>query len=234
MMEPEVLEAAEAVRALLSADTVSWRPEPGDEVLGLLKALTRRTTEHSENYPVLTIAPLDGSTWIDVHAFHTVLWDEVEKQDPRVGDLVGVRYIGRVAGGKGGDGYERYRFGAQRLASSSGSPDPAALQDDDGRGSGSVPERSSTPASDSGAPVPEGSPRASTVALGEVHRSALGGEPEPLGGENQWAALLDLCDGNEQIATNRINARNHASYTRQTARAGATWSELEKALEPMQ
>jgi hypothetical protein len=85
-------DAIAVVTDLLSLDAELWKPEPGDQVAGTLRAIGRRTTQHSTDYPVLTIQQADGACF-EVHAFHTVLWEEVRLQQPRIGDVVGAAQI---------------------------------------------------------------------------------------------------------------------------------------------
>lgn len=104
-LDDAVREAAD----LLASDAEPWRPEPGSQILGLLRAIGRRSSTHSTDYPVLTIEDGDGR-WYDVHAFHTVLWQEIERQKPNPGDVCGVRYIGKKPGGQNGEGYDAYKL----------------------------------------------------------------------------------------------------------------------------
>jgi hypothetical protein len=46
---------------------------------------------------------------------HQVLKDELDRKQPRPGDLVAIRYIGRVQGGQDASGYARYRVEVDRL-----------------------------------------------------------------------------------------------------------------------
>lgn len=88
----------EDIHELLDRETLTWDPEPGDAIVGILRATSRRTSAHTENYPVLTIEPEDGSTWVDVHAWHHVLWDEYRTQAPLIGDAIGIRFLGKAEG----------------------------------------------------------------------------------------------------------------------------------------
>ncbi len=54
--------------------------------------------------------------------------------------------------------------------------------------------------------------------------------PEAQATTAQWAKLLSLVDGSTKEATSLINDANGTHYTYPSAKAGATWAELEKAM----
>ncbi len=54
--------------------------------------------------------------------------------------------------------------------------------------------------------------------------------PEAKATTAQWAKLLSLVDGSTKEATSLINNANGTHYTYPSAKAGATWAELEKAM----
>ena len=94
---------------LLDLEVAGWKPEPGDKVIGLV-AMIQTAGEGGEYgaYPLLTIRKSDGSGWVAVHAFHNVLRGEIARAEVGVGDVIGIKYNGKVEGGKFGK-YENYR-----------------------------------------------------------------------------------------------------------------------------
>ena len=54
--------------------------------------------------------------------------------------------------------------------------------------------------------------------------------PEAQATTAQWAKLLSLVDGSTKEAVSLINDANGTHYTYPSAKAGATWAELEKAM----
>ncbi|MCH7701521.1 MAG: hypothetical protein IID37_07520 [Planctomycetes bacterium] len=57
-----------------------WKPEPGDRIVGTIRAFGKKTSQYG-THP-------------------TVLREEFQSQDPQVGDLVGIRYLGQPEGQK--------------------------------------------------------------------------------------------------------------------------------------
>lgn len=205
----DIEQAGQEVQEYLDTEIVAWRPEPGDAVVGVLRGLEHRTNEWSTNYPLLTIAPLSGATpWLGVHAFHTVLWKHVEDAAPQIGDVVGVKYLGRQGVGGSSNEYEGYKFTLRRTGSS---------------GNGAAHEGASTPEPEATGWSPESTMRAPAAPGTDSDENVVAGVA-------QWQALLAQCDGSEQAATNRINLANRTNYTKETARAGASWAEVQKAL----
>lgn len=89
------------------------------------------------------------------------------------------------------------------------------------------------PAEEGTAPVPQ-----EPVAFGEGAPAPSGAEAVPLPVDDpdrvatdvQWERLMHSVEGNKIRAKNKINRANKTSYTYETARAGATWAELVKAM----
>jgi hypothetical protein len=81
----------------------AWRPEPGEKLVGVVVELGDRDGGFGD-YPVVAVLGEDGEEYA-VHAFHTVLRNEVAKQRPAVGDRIGIAYHGKDAA----KGYEKYR-----------------------------------------------------------------------------------------------------------------------------
>lgn len=231
-------QAVADIQQLLDAETTSWRPEPGSQIVGVVKAIQHRTSDWSKDYPILTIAPSDGSVpWVDVHAFHTVLWQEIVNHAPRIGDTVGIRYVGKQPGGAG-ESYELYKFALARTASSLEADGAQALQapssapSDNGWGAAAQAGAAAAPADlSSGGRAPlEGSPIGAPVASGEGAAGAPG-EPDFPAAKAQWQVLLELSGNTMQGAADRVNLANGTNYTRATV-ATATADELARALSP--
>jgi hypothetical protein len=93
----------------LDSTAEAWRPEPGDKVVGVVADVDSRTTEFG-TYPIVTLRT-DADEEIAVHAFHTVLKREFAKRPPRLGEGLGIKYLG-----KSEKGYEGYRIVWQDVA----------------------------------------------------------------------------------------------------------------------
>jgi hypothetical protein len=73
----------------------AWRPEPEERLAGDVVDITRLTSSYDEAaYPCVTIRKQDGSGEAAFHAFHTVAKRELSKLRPRVGDTIGIKYLG--------------------------------------------------------------------------------------------------------------------------------------------
>ncbi len=81
-----------------------WKPEVGDKLVGEVIELDTRDSGFGE-YPLVGVLTEDGRevTW---HAFHTVAKSELARKRPKVGDLIGVVYQGKL----NGKDYESYRI----------------------------------------------------------------------------------------------------------------------------
>jgi hypothetical protein len=75
----------------------AWRPTDGQELIGTVVALNERTTEQG-TYPIVTVKPDGEEPALAFHAFHKVAKDQLAEQRPRVGDGIGIRYLGEVDG----------------------------------------------------------------------------------------------------------------------------------------
>ena len=74
----------------------AWRPEAGDKLVGEIVGLSERPGYDETPYPIVTVRQDDG-TELALHAFHTVIANELAKQRPVVGERIGVKYLGRTA-----------------------------------------------------------------------------------------------------------------------------------------
>lgn len=86
----------------MSADdgtfAAGWKPKAGDRVEGRITSLDIRHGEY-EPYPIVTIT--NGEEAVAIHAFHTVLKNELSKRRPQIGDRLIVTYHGMRATNSG-------------------------------------------------------------------------------------------------------------------------------------
>ena len=90
-----------------------WRPQSGDKLIGTIVEITEGASEYG-TYPLIVVQPDDDPTPRSVHAFHTVLKNELEKLRPTEGDSIGIKYLGRQTGKGGGASYESYKVALER------------------------------------------------------------------------------------------------------------------------
>lgn len=112
-------------------DPEGWRPEVGDVVIGTIDEVTTGNGDFGE-YPLLIIEKADGE-FIAVHAFHSVLRNEIESLQPSEGDEIGVKYLGKKEpkGGlkKGMSPFENYKVKLDRKSPAGSTvPSPARVQ----------------------------------------------------------------------------------------------------------
>jgi hypothetical protein len=92
----------------------AWRPKPGDQIVGVVTDLAVRDGDYGR-YPVVTIraegSGFDGE--VAIHAFHAVLASELARVEPKVGDQIGIRYLGLVDGAE--RSYHGYRVAKEGL-----------------------------------------------------------------------------------------------------------------------
>lgn len=80
----------------------AWKPSPGDKLVGIITDLSTRDGEYG-TYPIVTVRSEDGE--YALHAFHEVLQNELARVAPKVGDQLGIKYVGKDPD----KGYHRYR-----------------------------------------------------------------------------------------------------------------------------
>ncbi len=85
----------------------AWRPEPGGKLVGTVTDLSEREGYDGDPYPILTVRTESGE--YAVHAFHTVLRNELARIRPQVGTELGIKYEGKKATGNGRGTYHSYR-----------------------------------------------------------------------------------------------------------------------------
>ena len=86
----------------LDSQAEAWKPQSGEKLIGVVVDVDSRTTEFG-TYPIVTLST-DAGDEVAVHAFHTVLKNEFAKRQPRLGERIGIKYLGRSE-----KGYEAYR-----------------------------------------------------------------------------------------------------------------------------
>jgi hypothetical protein len=93
----------------LDSAAEGWKPKPGDKIVGEVIDVDSRETEYGV-YPIVTLRT-DAEDELAIHGFHTVLKSEFAKRPPRLGERIGVKYLG-----KSDKGYEAYRVVFERAA----------------------------------------------------------------------------------------------------------------------
>jgi hypothetical protein len=95
---------------------VSWRPDVPTEAHPpvLVGTLLRVEQGHTSWGPkrIAVIRDLAGEVW-SVWLLHKVLVDEFARQAPRIGELLAVKYLGKVIPERGSP-YEKYRLAIDR------------------------------------------------------------------------------------------------------------------------
>ncbi len=89
----------------------AWRPDPGDKLVGTLVDVSEYDGGYGA-YPVLVIRGDDGAehAW---HAMHSVARGEVGRLQPRIGERLGVKYLGKQIS-KSGVSYNGWRVAGDR------------------------------------------------------------------------------------------------------------------------
>jgi hypothetical protein len=80
----------------------AWRREDSPKIVGEVTALSEREGTYGR-YPIVTLRTEQGERAI--HAFHEVLANELARIAPKVGDKIGVKYMGKHEE----RGYHQYR-----------------------------------------------------------------------------------------------------------------------------
>ncbi len=92
----------------LESTAEPWKPTPGNRLVGQVVDVDSRTTEFG-TYPIITVLTEAGDEFA-VHGFHAVLKNEFAKRRPRIGERLGIKYLGRQE-----KGYEGYRVAWQEV-----------------------------------------------------------------------------------------------------------------------
>ncbi len=102
-----------SIEAALDADyATAWKPEPGDTLIGQVTEITERDGGYGV-YPIVTVKRDDGEE-LALHAYHTVAQNELAEQRPQIGERIGIKYVGRVAGKDAKGSYHAYRIKVDR------------------------------------------------------------------------------------------------------------------------
>jgi hypothetical protein len=88
-------------------NAAAWRPAPDEKIVGKVTAIDVYDGGHGP-YPIITVERVDNGELAAIHSFHTVLRNEFAKARPRIGDVVGVLYLGKKIGASGVS-YQGYR-----------------------------------------------------------------------------------------------------------------------------
>jgi hypothetical protein len=101
----------------------AWRWEnAGDGIEGVVVSTGSRVTDnHPEGYPIVTVRQANGED-LAIHGLTTVLKNEINEKNVRVGDTFAAIYDGKKAGGSGRQ-YHAFRVAHQ---AGTGAPIPAA------------------------------------------------------------------------------------------------------------
>jgi hypothetical protein len=89
---------------LSDAPVTSWRPEPGEVLVGTLLDIDVRDTKFEARVPVLTIRNDDNGEIVECWGLHTVLRSELSKKRPQPGERLAIRRLS-----DSGQGYKRYK-----------------------------------------------------------------------------------------------------------------------------
>jgi hypothetical protein len=92
----------------------AWKPEPGDKIVGEITGFDDRDGGHGI-YRIANVR-LDDGTTVALHAFRKVLADELEEQNARVGDRLGVKYLGPITKAGGVGSYHGYKVFVEHKA----------------------------------------------------------------------------------------------------------------------
>jgi hypothetical protein len=90
----------------------AWKPDPGDKLIGSVVEISQRDGTFGA-YPILTVRQDDG-TELALHAFHTVVANELARARPEIGERIAIKYIGMKPGSDGRAGYHAYKVAVDR------------------------------------------------------------------------------------------------------------------------
>lgn len=78
----------------------AWRPDKDDPdlILGTVTEIAWGTSEYNDSgrYPIVTIATEPDGEEKAVHGFHSVLMNELIRQQPQPGERIGIKFLGEV------------------------------------------------------------------------------------------------------------------------------------------
>jgi hypothetical protein len=99
----------------------AWKPKPGTKIVGVITDVTARDSGYGE-YPIVTLEVAGGDR-VALHCFHEVLRGELARIAPKLGDEIGVKYLGQHPE----KGYHQYKV----ARAGTGSFDWARFSDED-------------------------------------------------------------------------------------------------------
>ena len=88
-------------QAWMPAKADSKQEKPAEMLIGVVSAVDLRGSDYGDPYVLLTVRRADGSelAW---HAFHSIARAEIQREQPQVGERVGIGYFGTGPSGKAG------------------------------------------------------------------------------------------------------------------------------------
>jgi hypothetical protein len=78
----------------LDRESISWTPEPGSKVAGIVVGITTATSEYG-SYPLVTLDPGPNEPLVLVHCFHAWLKRDIVGLAVREGDTLAVKFLDR-------------------------------------------------------------------------------------------------------------------------------------------
>ncbi|MHB8469999.1 MAG: hypothetical protein ACYDCH_09625 [Gaiellaceae bacterium] len=95
--------AARSLDDRLDTTAEAWKPNAGDKIVGEVIDVDSRDGGFGL-YPIVVLRTDAGDEYA-VHGFHTVIRNELAKRPPRIGERLGIKYLG-----KSDKGYEAYKI----------------------------------------------------------------------------------------------------------------------------
>jgi len=97
-----------------------WIPDDDEDpspegIQGRVKYVGEVASDYGpETCPLIELEAGDGTVW-SIRGYSTVLRNQITKADPKVGDIMAVRYFG-MKSGKGGRDYKNYKVAVKHAA----------------------------------------------------------------------------------------------------------------------
>lgn len=111
----------------LDLDFGGWNPEPGAKLSGTVLYVVESVDSEFGPYPMLGIATDDGEA-VNLHCFHTVMRNALDRWKVSPGDRIGVKFKGMTKPRSGeGQEYADYNVIVQKRGQSELSAPAAAL-----------------------------------------------------------------------------------------------------------
>lgn len=93
---PDVASDERTLELIKIKSAVAWRPAPGDTVSGtIVRVLRRETNSEFGAYP-LVVMDTGEAQYTAVHAFHTILRDQLREIKAGPGDQITIVYQGKI------------------------------------------------------------------------------------------------------------------------------------------